>query len=273
MVVVVVCRGGAAAARAQGGQGCIRAHREGGWEGGGTLRVRQAKAGRLAGGLAGGRVGWRVLQLPCLAAPAAACCYPSRPRPVQHSRRRRRRRRWRHQRRGGPAPRSHPPCSCVAYTKTTARPTANCQRPNNRPTAHLVVPAPGLWVDGLPNAPQQAQGGARVAGHERVALGQQRADGGGRRVEGGHLAAQQHNTKSMAMRATWHGTAWVLCTYAQMAAPHAHGARSWMSGCVRVYQGGRPVGLGLLSHMGVHACTQAPGMAAPLCAHGKNMIV
>ncbi len=52
---------------------------------------------------------------------------------------------------------------------------------------HLMVPPPRLGVDGLADAAQQPEAGALVVGDKAVALGVQRADGGGRGVEDGDL--------------------------------------------------------------------------------------
>jgi len=52
---------------------------------------------------------------------------------------------------------------------------------------HLVVPLPGLRVDGLSHGAQDAQGRARVLGHKAVAERLQRADGCRRSVQQRHL--------------------------------------------------------------------------------------
>ena len=53
----------------------------------------------------------------------------------------------------------------------------------------VVVPAPGLRVDGLAHAAQHAQRAQVVLLHGRVAEAHERADGRGRRVELRHLEA------------------------------------------------------------------------------------
>jgi hypothetical protein len=56
---------------------------------------------------------------------------------------------------------------------------------------HIMVPAPGLRVDGLPHTAQDAQRVAQVLLDVQVPRAHQAADGGGRGVELAHLCVGQ----------------------------------------------------------------------------------
>jgi hypothetical protein len=57
---------------------------------------------------------------------------------------------------------------------------------------HVVVPLPGLGIDGFADAAQQPQGGARSLLHGAVAVGHERADGGRSGIEDVYLVLVDH---------------------------------------------------------------------------------